>query len=254
VHVEPWVLVALGATAFVAAAVDAVVGGGGLINLPALLLTGMPVSLALGTNKLSGIAGTATATATFAAARQIRWPIVTASALAAFAGALLGARTVLLLDPKLLRVIVSALLLVVSAVVALRPQLGARFTGAVVQRSVWRSGAIGLATGYYDGFFGPGAGVFMIFLFVAWLGVDFLAASGLAKATNFASNLGAIIVFALAGTIDYQIGVVMAVCAVAGSFTGSRLAIVRGAVFVRFVFLAVAWMVAARLLWQALHR
>ncbi|HEV2909017.1 MAG TPA: TSUP family transporter [Candidatus Eremiobacteraceae bacterium] len=253
-HVETWMLVALGATAFVAGAVDSIVGGGGLINLPVLLLFGLPVSTALGTNKLAGIAGTATATATFAAARAIRWPIVFAGAIAAFAGALLGAHTVLRIDPGVLRVIVSVLLLVVSAVVALRPQLGQVVAARGAERSIWRSGAIGLATGYYDGFFGPGAGVFMIFLFVMWLGLDFLAASGVAKATNFASNLGAIIIFALAGTIDYRIGAVMAVCAVAGSFTGSRLAIVRGSSFVRYVFLAMAWLLAARLLWQALHR
>jgi hypothetical protein len=253
-HVETWMLVVLGATAFVAGAVDSIVGGGGLINLPVLLLFGLPVQTALGTNKLAGIAGTATATATFAAARAIRWPIVFAGAIAAFAGGLLGAHTVLRIDPGLLRVIVSVLLLVVSAVVALRPQLGQVVAARVAERSIWRSGAIGLATGYYDGFFGPGAGVFMIFLFVTWLGLDFLAASGVAKATNFASNLGAIIIFALAGTIDYRIGAVMAVCAIGGSFTGSRLAIVRGISFVRYVFLAMAWALAARLLWQALHR
>jgi uncharacterized protein len=251
--VEPWVLVVLGATAYLAGAIDAIVGGGGLINLPVLLLFGMPVSTALGTNKLAGIAGTATATATFAAARAIRWPIVFTGAAAAFVGALFGAHTVLRIDPALLRVIVSVLLLVVSGIVVFRPQLGAAET-IPAERSIWRSGAIGLATGYYDGFFGPGAGVFMVFLFVMWLGLDFLAASGVSKATNFASNLGAIAVFALAGSIDYRVGVVMAIGAVAGSFTGSRLAIVRGAGFVRYVLLAMAWALAVRLLLQALHR
>ena len=249
-----WLFFVLGATAYVAGALDAIVGGGGLVNVPVLLLFGMPVPTALGTNKLASIAGTATATATFAAARAIRWPIVFAAAITAFVGALLGARTVLALDPALLRVIVSVLLLVVSAIVAFRPQLGTAAARNVVHSSVWRSAAIGLATGYYDGFFGPGAGVFMVFLFVAWLGLDFLAASGISKPTNFASNLGAIVVFAFAGTIDYRIGVVMAVGAIAGSFTGSRLAIVKGAGFVRWVFLAMAWALAIRLLLQALHR
>ena len=251
--VEPWVFVVLVVTAYFAGAVDAIVGGGGLINLPVLLLFGMPVPTALGTNKLAGIAGTATATATFAAARAIRWQIVFTGAAAAFVGAVFGARTVLQIDPALLRVIVSVLLLVVSAIVAFRPQLGVEAANPT-QRSMWRSGAIGLATGYYDGFFGPGAGVFMVFSFVAWLGLDFLAASGVSKATNFASNLGAIAVFALAGTIDYRAGAVMAVGAIAGSFTGSRLAIVRGAGFVRYVLLAMAWALAIRLLLQALHR
>ncbi|MBV8222535.1 MAG: sulfite exporter TauE/SafE family protein, partial [Candidatus Eremiobacteraeota bacterium] len=218
------------------------------------LLFGVPVQTALGTNKLAGIAGTATATATFAAARAIRWPIVVTGAIAAFVGGLLGAHTVLRIDPGVLRIIVSVLLLVVSAVVAFRPRLGDADPSRAPHRSLWRSAAIGLTTGYYDGFFGPGAGVFMIFLYVAWLGLDFLAASGVVKATNFASNLGAIIVFAAAGTIDYRAGIVMAAGAIAGSFTGSRLALFAGAKFVRYVFLSVAWAVAIRLLLQALHR
>lgn len=246
-------LLVLGLVAYVAAAVDAIGGGGGLINVPVLLLLGLPVPVALGTNKVAGIAGTATATATFSAARAIRWPVAVAGSIAAIAGALLGAHTVLHVDPSALRIIVSVLLLVVSTVVALRPQLGERPAAHVAQRSIWRSGAIGLAMGFYDGFFGPGAGLFMIFALVAWLGLDFLAASGIAKVMNFASNLGAIVVFALAGTIDYGIGLAMAVGAVAGSFTGSRLAIVRGAGFVRYVFIAMAWLLAARLLWQALQ-
>jgi len=253
VQLEWWVLLLLGVVAYVAAAIDAVVGGGGLLNIPALLLTGMPVTTALGTNKIAGVTGTATATVTFAAARAIRWPIVAAGAIAALAGGVLGARVVLRVDPDLLRVMVSVLLLVVSAVIAFRPQLGTQVAHAA-QRSVWRSAAIGLSIGFYDGFFGPGAGVFMIFLYVAWLGLDFLAASGIAKVTNFASGLGALGVFALAGTVDYRVGVIMALGAAAGSFTGSRLAIARGAPFVRYVFLVMAWALAARLLWQALHR
>lgn len=251
-HFEWWLLPALGITAFVAAAVDAVVGGGGLINLPALLLTGMPVTVALGTNKMAGIAGTTTSSLTYAAAGKIRWPIVISGAIAALIGGLAGARAVVSVDPAVLRIVVSLLLLVAAAVVALQPSLGITPQEAA-RRSLWRSGAIGLATGFYDGFFGPGAGAFMIFLFVAWLGLDFLAAAGVARFVNFASNLGAISVFALAGVIDYRIGAVMAVAAVGGSYVGSRLAIVRGALFVRYVFLTLTWLIAARLLWQALH-
>ena len=252
-HGEWWLLAVFGLIAFCAGVIDAIAGGGGLINVPALLLAGLPVPVALGTNKLAGIAGTATATATFAAARAIRWPLVIAGAIAAFGGAVLGSHTVLRVDPSSLRIIVSMLLIGASTFAALQPQLGTH-PGAVAQRSLWRSGAIGLATGFYDGFFGPGAGTFMIFLLVAWLGLDFLAASGATKAMNFASNLGAVIVFASAGSIDYRIGIVMAVGALAGGFTGSRLAIVRGAQFVKLVFLIVAWLAAGRLLWQALHR
>jgi uncharacterized protein len=253
-HLDPWLIGLLGIVAFVAATIDALVGGGGLINVPALLLAGLPPQLALGTNKLSGIAGTATATATFAAARAIRWPLVAGATVAALVGSALGTHVVLHTDPALLRIVVSVLLLLVSLVVTLNPRLGQDVARAAATRSIWRSSAIGLALGFYDGFFGPGTGIFMVFLFVAWLGLDFLGATGMAKVANFASNLGSVIVFALAGAIDYRVGTVMAIGAVAGGFTGSRLAIVRGAPFVRYVFLAVAWTLAASLLWQVLRR
>lgn len=246
-------LAALGATAFVAMLVDAIVGGGGLILLPAVLLAGLPPQLALGTNKVAGIAGTTTATLTFAAAGRIRWPLVAAAALAAFVGAALGAHVVLGVDPRALRVIVSVLLIAASLAAALNPGLGLLPNPNAPARSIWRSGAIGLGVGFYDGFFGPGTGTFMIFLFVAWLGLDFLHASGAAKFANFASNLAAVIVFALARSIDAGLALVLAVGAVAGAFVGSRLAIARGAGFVRWIFLAMVWALAARLVWQAFH-
>lgn len=253
-HTSVLVVVVLGGVAFAAAAIDALVGGGGLLNVPALLLAGLPPQFALGTNKLAGFFGTATATATFAAARAIRWQVVTAGAAAALVGSIIGARTVLHVDPAALRVVVSVLLVLAALAVALNPALGMKPSRDGVAGSIWRSGAIGLLTGFYDGFFGPGTGLFMVFLFVAWLGLDFLAASGAAKAANFASNVGAVVVFAWAGSIDYEIGLAMAVCAVAGAYVGSRLAILRGAAFVRYLFLAMVWTLAALLLWQVLHR
>jgi len=251
-HLDLWVIAVLGAVAYVAATVDAIAGGGGLLNVPALLLAGLPVQVALGTNKLAGIAGTATATATFAAAGTIRWQLVASASIAALAGSVLGTHTVLHTDPRLVRGIVVVLLVLVSLVVAVNPRFGQK-AGAPAARSVWRSGAIGLGLGFYDGFFGPGAGLFMAFAFVTMLGVDLLGATGMAKAANFASNLGSVVTFALGGAIDYRAGIVMGVCAAAGAFTGSRLAIVRGAPFIRYVFLSIALLLAASLIWQALR-
>ncbi|HXM18401.1 MAG TPA: TSUP family transporter [Candidatus Tumulicola sp.] len=253
-HTDPWVIAVLGAVAFVAATIDAVAGGGGLVNVPALLLAGLPVQMALGTNKLAGIAGTATATVTFASARAIRWHLVASAMIAALLGSVLGAHAVLNTNPTILRIVVIVLVLLVSLVITVFPQLGQDLTRQAATHSIWRSGTIGLALGFYDGFFGPGAGLFMVFLFVAWLGLDFLHATGMAKAANFASNLGSVVIFALAGAIDYRVGVVMAACAIAGGFTGSRLAILRGAPFVRYVFLAMTWVLASSLLWQILRR
>ncbi len=252
-HLHAGVVVTLGVVACIAAALDALVGGGGLVNLPALLLAGLPPHIALGTNKLAGIAGTTSATLTYAAAKTIRWPIVYSAAVSAFFGGIAGARMVIRIHPDMLRIIVSALLIIVSIIISLRPTLGTAPPRTAPERSLWRSAIIGLLLGCYDGFFGPGAGLFLIFLFIMWLGLDFLAATGAAKVVNLASNAAAVVVFAASQAIDYQVGVIMAAGAVVGGYAGSRLAVLRGAAFIRYVFLVVVWILSARLLWQLIE-
>jgi uncharacterized membrane protein YfcA len=232
----------LGLAAFLAGFVDAVVGGGGLIQLPALfsvLPNTMPATL-LGTSKLAGIWGTSVAAVNYMKAVRIQWSVVLPSSLAAFICSFAGAFTVTHLPPTYLRTALPFILAAVAVYTFMRKDLGTLhkpvFTGDK-ERSIAMLIAAGI--GFYDGFFGPGTGSFFIFLFVHFLGYDFLRASAVAKVLNVACNAAALLWFGYSGHIIWQVGLAMAVCGIAGSIAGSRLAIRNGSGFVRQMFLVV---------------
>jgi uncharacterized membrane protein YfcA len=245
----PTVLVLLVA-AFLAGYLDAVVGGGGLIQLPVLLLmlpTAVPIQI-LATNKLSSICGTSTSAITYA--RRVRPDLRTAVPLAGLAlvGAVGGALTAGLVSKESFRVVVLLALVIVATVIVLRPALGLeaapRFHG---HRHVLAAGASGLAIGWYDGAIGPGTGSFLVFALVGLLGLDFLRASASAKIANVATNLGALLVFVPQGAALWRLGLMMGGCNLVGGFLGARTALARGSRFVRLVFLLVATALIIRL-------
>ena len=225
-----------------AGAIDSIVGGGGLILVPALFAvypTAPPPTL-LGTNKSASIWGTAFATLQYARRVQINWAVMLPAFGAALLGSLVGAYTVTVIDPSFLRKALPLILLVVLVYTLWQKKLGAEHhpTGTVARQRVLACG-IGLIIGWYDGFFGPGTGSFFIFLFVRLLGYDFLNASANAKLLNVATNLAAIALFASKGMIWWHIGLTMAVANVAGSLIGAHLALRYGSGFVRWVFVLV---------------
>jgi uncharacterized membrane protein YfcA len=245
----PTVLVLLVA-AFLAGYLDAVVGGGGLIQLPVLLLmlpTAVPIQI-LATNKLSSICGTSTSAITYG--RRVRPDLRTAVPLAGLAlvGAVGGALTAGLVSKESFRVVVLLALVIVATVIVLRPALGLeaapRFHG---HRHVLAAGASGLAIGWYDGAIGPGTGSFLVFALVGLLGLDFLRASASAKIANVATNLGALLVFVPQGAALWRLGLMMGGCNLVGGFLGARTALARGSRFVRLVFLLVATALIIRL-------
>lgn len=238
--------VALSFFAFLAGLVDSVVGGGGLIQIPALLLF-LPSSSAahlpaiFGTNKLSSICGTGFAVFQYSRRIPVRWDTLLPSMLCAFAFSLLGAKSLNLLSKDLLRPLVVVLLLGVTLYTYLKKDLGD--VHAPRHSPTWerRWGAVvGMVIGFYDGFFGPGTGSFLMFIFIGWFGYDFLAATAAAKVINLSTNIAAVGYFAATDSILYPYAVPMAVCNMLGSAVGTRLAMLKGNRFVRGFFLVVA--------------
>jgi uncharacterized membrane protein YfcA len=222
--------------------VDSIVGGGGLVLVPALFATfpaAAPATL-FGTNKSASIWGTLIATSQYARRVKMRWAVLVPAAAMALGGGFAGAWMVTQVDPGFLRRLLPAVLLAVLIYTLARKQLGQihapRFAPA---RETVIACVIGLVMGWYDGFFGPGTGSFFIFLFVRVLGYDFLNASAAAKLLNVAANFAALVLFASKGHVWWQIGLTMAVANVIGSLIGTRLALKHGAGFVRHVFIFV---------------
>lgn len=238
----PTLYLLLGLAAFMAGYVDAVVGGGGLIQVPALmtLLPTTPIATLFGTNKIASIVGTASAAIQYGRRVRIPWRLALPGALAALLGSWFGARAVSHFSPELLRPVVLLLLIAVAIYTFLRKDFGAAQRASVTPgRDLACVLAIGATIGFYDGFFGPGTGSFFIFLLVRFLAMDFLHASATAKVLNVSTNVAAIAYFSLNVEILWFAGAVMAACNLSGALVGSRMAIRRGPGFVRKLFLAV---------------
>lgn len=222
--------------------VDAIVGGGGLILLPALfsVFPTAPPATILGINKGTSIWGTAVATWQYAQRVDMPWRAVLPGALCALVGAWGGAWLVTQVSPDVLRQMLPLALVVVFVYTLLRKDFGQlhapHFKG---RQEVLAMGFIGLTIGFYDGFFGPGTGSFFVFVLVRWLGYDFMHASASAKLLNTSSNLAALSLFAWGGHIWWSVVAVTAVANVLGSVLGARLALKHGSGFVRVFFMVV---------------
>lgn len=238
-----WVVVALGAAALLAGWMDAVVGGGGLVQLPALMVAfpgASPVQI-LATNKIGSIAGTVTSGITYL--RRVRPDLRTAVplAVAAFAGSVGGALLASQIPRSAFNPVIFAVLLVVGAYTLAKPSMGSasRLRIPDRRRHLAVAAFIGLVVGAYDGLLGPGTGSFFVFALVGLLGYGFLQASAKAKIANAATNLAALVVFVPQGAVMWEIGVVLAVCNMIGGYVGARTAVRMGDRFVRVVFVVV---------------
>ncbi|MDQ2585954.1 hypothetical protein CKY47_18560 [Saccharothrix yanglingensis] len=253
-HVSLAALLFLCLAAALAGAVDAVVGGGGLIQLPAMLLIapgGQPL-YALATSKVAAVVGTAAAVRTYTRQTSIDWWSALPMASAAFGGAVGGAAFAGALAPDALNAVVLVALVGVGLYTWRKPALGvaeaSRFTRAA-QIAVMALG--GAVIGFYDGLAGPGTGAFLVFLLVGVVGFAFLRASATAKIVNVATNLGALLYFVPAGKVLWGLGLVLAACNMTGAVFGARLAVRRGSGFVRRVFLTVVVALVVSLGWKA---
>jgi uncharacterized membrane protein YfcA len=239
------------AAAFGAGLIDAMAGGGGLIQVPALFAAfpTAPHTTLLGTGKLAGLAGTSSAIFRYVRHVRLDGRLVGAAAAGAFVAALAGAWIATQFPPARFRALVPILLTGVLIYTLVHKDLGQehRPRGGLALAAV-SAGAIGL----YDGFFGPGTGSFLMFLFIRVFGLDFLHASASAKVVNAAANLAALLLFGLTTKLFWLLGFGMAICNVAGAQVGSHLAIRGGSAFVRKVFLGVVSCLIAKTAWDAL--
>ena len=241
--------------AFAAGVIDAMAGGGGLIQVPALFAAfpNAPHTQLLGTGKVAGLAGASSAALRYLRHVRLDTRLVGVAAASAFACALLGAGLATLVAPAKFRALVPLLLTVVLAYTLLHRDFGLehRPRGQGPRGRALGAAGAGLI-GLYDGFFGPGTGSFLVFLFIRGFGLDFLHASASAKVVNVAANVAAILLFGITGQLMWLLGLAMAVCNVTGAQVGSHLAIRRGSGFVRVVFLLVVGSLIAKTAWDAL--
>jgi len=235
-------LLVVAAASGLAGFVDAIVGGGGLVLVPALFATypGAPPASLMGTNKGGAIWGTAWAARQFARRVSLNWRGLMPAVAMALLGSWAGAWTLTQVSADGLRKALPLVLLAILVYTLARKDLGREHAPRLAAtRESLAAGVIGLCIGFYDGFFGPGTGSFFVFLFVRILGYDFLHASAAAKLLNTATNGAALLLFAWKGHVWWQVAAVLAVTNVAGSLLGTRMALRHGAGFVRGVFILV---------------
>jgi uncharacterized membrane protein YfcA len=228
--------------------VDSVAGGGGLLALPALLWTGMPPALALGTNKLQGSFGTLTASLRFWRMGLVDPRRMLPAICCTFAGAVLGTLLVQRLDASLLARLIPALLIAFALYFLLSPRVSDRDSRARIGESAFAL-TVGTGVGFYDGFFGPGTGSFFAVAYVALLGHNLRRATAHTKVLNFTSNIASLIAFALGGNVVWAVGLLMAAGQFAGAWVGARLVLRHGAVLIRALLVLVCLALSIRQLW-----
>lgn len=228
--------------AFTAGFIDSIVGGGGLVQTPALLVTfpQYDVATLLGTTKIPSISGTLTAATQYARKVALHWKLLAVMCSIALLAALAGSYMVTVVSNRFMKPVIFGMLVMVAIYTYTKKDFGTHTEKSLsVKKELYFGALAALLIGFYDGFIGPGAGSFLILFFIGITGFDFLKASAHAKFVNVATNMGSIIFFSGSGHILYHFALPMAACNLAGSFLGARLAILKGNRFIRIFFLIV---------------
>ncbi|MEM9091731.1 MAG: TSUP family transporter [Cyanobacteria bacterium P01_F01_bin.53] len=255
------VLFAIFCIGLAAGFVDAIAGGGGLIMLPGLLLTGLPVGGAIATNKLCGTCGAIASSLKFATANQVDWRACRLMALPIILGSFLGSRSIGLLPTTWAEPLVIFLMTTITLFVVFNPDFGMSSVPAVsieqsspqqTYKRVALSLLLGLVIGFHDGFFGPGTGVFLVFVLLSLWSQGFLRATGSAKILNLLANATALITFALSGNISYSKGIAGALGVTLGAYLGATLANKKGAKLIKPLFVTVTTILIIKLLFNYL--
>jgi uncharacterized membrane protein YfcA len=232
----------LALSAFTAGFIDAVVGGGGLIQIPFLLINfpKMPLPILFGTNKIAALSGTSIAAYKYSTKITFNYKLLITIAVSSFIASFLGAKIVSHVDSNILKPIILIVLIGIAIYTFLKKNLGSIESKELpLQKQLLYGSLIGLIVGFYDGFFGPGTGSFFVLGFVVILGFEFVKASAYAKIINCVTNISALIVFVKQGNYILPLALLLAVFNIAGSIIGSSLALKKGNEFVRIIFLII---------------
>lgn len=244
-------ILACALASYLAGVLDSIAGGGGLVTMPAMLLAGVPPHASLGTNKFASSLGTAMSLFTYARSGLVEWHTAPLGIAASLTGAWSGSLVALYLDPALMGKVMVGLL-PVGMLITLLPKKENRGKPVILSGPrFWMAlGFVGFGVGMYDGFFGPGAGSFYILAFHWVLRMGLIQASATAKIFNLASNIGALATFLWHGEVFFALGIPMAIASMAGNWTGSRIAIKKGAPMVRKVLLVSLSLLMVSLLYK----
>ncbi len=227
---------------FVAGFIDAVVGGGGLLTIPTLLvsLPNQPLPTLFGTNKIAAISGGTVAAYQYSKKVKFDFRLLSTIIVFASAASFVGAKTVSYLDSGVLKPLILVILVLIACYTFLKKDLGSLVTKEhSITQKIFFGSIIGIFVGFYDGFFGPGTGSFFVLGFVVILGFDFLSASAYSKIINCCTNFSALIVFIKQGNYILELALIMAIFNILGNFIGSKIALKKGNEFVRKIFLII---------------
>jgi uncharacterized membrane protein YfcA len=239
---ETYVIVLLCAAAFAAGFIDAIVGGGGLIQTPAglILLPNLPVSTVIGTLKIPAFSGTSFAAYQYLKKVTMDWKLLLIMVLIAFPSAFLGSTLLTYMRNDFMKPLLLFILSLLAIYTYAKKNFGQHIAKDLSKSTqIWNAILISVIVGFYDGFIGPGTGSFLVVAFIALMGFDFLHASANAKMVNLATNFGSICLFMLKGKIIWAIALPMAASNAFGGWLGAKLAITRGNGFIRIFFLVV---------------
>lgn len=238
---------------FLAAFIDSVVGGGGLISLPALMFVGLSPASAIATNKLAATMGTFTSTIYFIRSGKVDFRIVGKLIPLTVVGAIVGALVVKLIPSDILRPLVLVMLVFIAIFVIVKKDWGSvsTYKRLTKGKALLFYFAI-LSLGFYDGFFGPGTGSFLIFAFLL-IGLDFIQAAASGKVLNFVSNIVSLITFLFLDIIHFEYGIIMGLSMIAGAYFGSKFAVQKGVGYVRTLFLLVTILLIGKNVLEYVH-
>lgn len=234
---------------FLASFVDSIAGGGGLISVPAFMLAGLPTHMVLGTNKFSATAGSFTSSLQFIKSGKANLKLLKYLIPFTFIGSMLGVKAVLHIDQKFLNTLVLILIMFIGIYTLFSKSLGLedKFQG-LTKKNVVFGAILALCLGFYDGFFGPGTGSFLVFGFISIFGFNFITSSANARILNFISNVTALILFAISGKINYMIGLPVAVFMIIGARMGTSVALNKGSKLIKPIFVTMSLAVALKML------